>query len=212
MKRFAVLFALILLLFSSCSTETYGDAGASNSLPDNVALPEGMLPYAELPKEYSLEQAKQDGCVILENSDNTYGQESWDAFVEQSGRGEPAFVRLAVYYTLGDPSHYSPEYYEEIKDEYPALYIQDLSYDGKQYRLYSFEGDQEYIREYKYLVRYFDISKNGSIDVGTLRYVLANEDTYTWKELERSMFSSETGPIDFVPIYTKHRHTEEHVD
>ena len=194
MKRFAVLFVLMALLLTSCSTGTYGDAGASNSLPDSIALPDGMLPYAELPKDYSFEQAKQDGCVVHKQYDLVSGQEVWDAFIEKTSRGEPAFVRLAFYTNGGSDG-----------------FLQDLTYDGEHYLLYSFESGQEYTREYKYLVRYFDISKNGAVNVGTLHYILIDENSYTWEELERSRYSSDwNNYIDFTLVYTKHGDVEPH--
>ena len=43
------------------------------------------------------------------------------------------------------------EQYNEIKDDYPEFFIQDLSFDGAKYVLYWVEEDQEYVREYEYL-------------------------------------------------------------
>jgi hypothetical protein len=41
------------------------------------------------------------------------------------------YYQLPKNYTLGDPSQYSKEYYAEIRDDYPVLYIMELSYDGE---------------------------------------------------------------------------------
>ena len=64
-----------------------------------------QTPLSKLPSDYSLEQAKADGCVVYEDLDVTQGQEQFAGFAERAARGETCAVRLANYYTLGDPSH-----------------------------------------------------------------------------------------------------------
>ena len=61
-----------------------------------------ITPLEDLPADYSLEQAKEDGCVVHENGDVTQGQEAFEAFRSAAGEGKTAGVRLAHYYTLGD--------------------------------------------------------------------------------------------------------------
>jgi len=51
---------------------------------------------------------------------------------------------LAFYYTLeGQGITPALEEYEDIKDDYPLLFIQDLSFNGKIYTLYSVEDKKE---------------------------------------------------------------------
>lgn len=96
----------------------------------------------QLSGNYYLDDAKSDNCVVFEDGDISYGQSVWDSFIEKTENGQPETVRLGFYYTLGDPSHYSEEYYEEIKDDYPILYINDLSFNGKKYIIESIEEGQ----------------------------------------------------------------------
>lgn len=231
MKKLTLFAVLILMTLTACAggagTGESSGAGASSSegagnfsvpsqalnpgaaLPEGVEYPAGVLPYEKLPDDYTLEQAKADGCVTFEDIDITSGQEVWDAFVASSKEGRPSFVRLAYYYTLGDPSGYDPSYYEEIKNDYPMLFIQDLTYDGEQYRLYSVEKGKERIQEYKFLLRYLDVANPEATYTECDTYVLINEDTYSWEELRFSRYSSSwEDHIDYRPVYWKHVYKE----
>lgn len=78
-----------------------------------------QISLEELPGDYTVEQAKENGCVVYEDGDITCGQEIWDVFAETaSAKREATFVRLGFYYTLDEPSRYDPDYYESIKDDY----------------------------------------------------------------------------------------------
>lgn len=55
---------------------------------------------------------------------------------------------------LVEPSRYSPEYYESVKDTYPVLYIQDPDFDGDAYTFSSMEDGEPWTAAYRYLVRY----------------------------------------------------------
>ena len=115
MKRTVLLFAVIVFLFSACTGTVRKQA-----------------PLDKVQGHYSLTAAKTDGCVVFEDLHITSGKPVWDTFFNAANLGKTASVRLAYYYTLGDPSHYTPELYAEIKDDYPKLFLRDLNYiDGK---------------------------------------------------------------------------------
>ncbi len=158
----------------------------------------------QLPGDYTLDDAKTDGCVVYEDGSITDGQQAWDAFVAATNSAKAASVRLAFYYTLGDPSHYAKEYYEEIKDKYPVLSLQDLRFDGKKYTIQSMEDGKLDTKEYKYLLRYE--GKPGSSDAifsHYVYYVLVQDDTVTWDQIEHGMISSQSGDwIDHRTVYT----------
>ncbi len=178
MKRgTAILILTFSLILAACAAST---TSAENSL-------EG------LPRDYSLEDAKADNCVTFEDGDITSGQPVWDEFVKTAEEGKSASVRLAFYYTLGDPSEYSAEYYEEAKDDYPALYILDLLYDGEKYVLESMENGRLISQEYKYLVEY---EGKPSSPYATFSwytyYVLVDDDSVTWEYIEKATLSSDS--------------------
>lgn len=107
--------------------------------------------------------------------------------------GKSASVRLAFYYTLDDPSKYSAEYYEEAKDEYPVLYVQDLTYDGEKYVIEGLEKGQLISQEYKYLVKYE--GKPSSVHAAFswyTYYVLVDDNSVTWEAIDKGMVSSDS--------------------
>ena len=66
-------------------------------------------------QDYTLEDARIDGCVCFDNGDITEGQKIWVEFVNTTNMQEDATVRLAFYYSL-DEEQCDPEYYECVKD------------------------------------------------------------------------------------------------
>ena len=187
-KAFA--FFVLMIILSGCSANTASD----------------YIPYKEIPLDYSLESAKSDNLVVYENGSITAGQSVWDAFVEKAENRRPCVVRLGFYYTLDDPSHYSPEHYEEIKDDYPVLYIMDLSYDGTTYTLYSVEDGIEYSPQFRYLKHFTEESP--PIDaIYTKReiYILVNDNEVTWEQIQRGLASSQIGDfVDHRTVYSKY--------
>jgi hypothetical protein len=162
------------------------------------------IPYNKIPLDYSLDNAKADGLVVYENGSITAGQSVWDEFVSNTENGVSAMVRLAFYYTINE-YNYAPELYEEIKDKYPCLYIQDLSFDGKKYRLYSIEDGKEYIHNYKYLKRLEENSPpDSAIFHSAVYYYLLNDPDVTYERIRRGFFSSRFGDaVDCKNVYSK---------
>lgn len=170
-----------------------------------------LPPLAELPEDYGLEQAKEDGCVVHENGDITSGQEAWEAFLQASSAGKAAAVRLANYYTLDNPSRYDPEYYESIKDDYPLLYVSDLTFDGRAYTVSSLEDGERLERTFSHL-KYFEgeAETPGAVYDAYIRYVLVNDDTATWDRLMHGIYSSRFGDyIPFDTVYTDYIYENE---
>ena len=54
---------------------------------------EPYAPLGELPRDYSIEQAELDGCVVFENLEIIAGQELYDQYIEKAESGEAAFMR-----------------------------------------------------------------------------------------------------------------------
>lgn len=162
------------------------------------------IPLEELPDNYSLEQAKEDGCVVHENGDVTYGGGLFEEFFRTAASGKTDQVRLAFYYTLDDSSGYDPEYYESVKNSYPCLYIQELSFDGEQYTIRWYEDGEEFIRNYSYIMKYEGPAESpDALYQSYIRYVLTNDEKVTWQELMHGMVSSRMGDyIDHMSVCT----------
>ena len=164
----------------------------------------------DIPAEQLLKQVKQNDFVVHEDGDVACGQDLWQSFYEKTRAGEPASVKLAEYYTLED-DNVSDEYYEAHKDEYPVIYLAELSFDGTKYTYRSINGQDGvtgYTRTYPYLVRYEDIPKNETATFsGCDRYVLVHDDTLTYERLQYGLYSSQFGDyIDHLSVYRDYQY------
>ena len=158
-------------------------------------------------EDYTLEDARIDGCVCFDNGDITEGQKIWDDFVGATNTQEEAIVRLAFYYSL-DEEQCDPEYYESVKDEYPMLYIQELTYKDDSYTIRWFEEGEEIKKTYKYLMKYEGQPESETaLYESYLRYVLTNDNTVTWEQIWKGLISSQLGDgIDHKVVYQKYNY------
>ena len=158
-------------------------------------------------QDYTLEDARIDGCVCFDNGDITEGQKIWDEFVNATEKQEDTIVRLAFYYSL-DEEQCDPEYYESAKDEYPVLYIQELTYKYDSYTIRWFEEGEEIKKTYKYLMKYEgEPESETALYESYLRYVLTNDNTVTWEQIWRGLASSKLGDaIDHQVVYQKYNY------
>ena len=158
-------------------------------------------------QDYTLEDARIEGCVCFDNGDITEGQKIWDEFVNATNKQEDATVRLAFYYSL-DGEQCDPEYYESVKDEYPVLYIQELTYKDDSYTIRWFEEGEEIKKTYKYLMKYEgEPESETALYESYLRYVLTNDNTVTWEQIWRGLASSKVGEaIDHQVVYQKYNY------
>lgn len=186
MRKSVIILLVLIFLLTACSKNVANDS------------------LIQLPDSYNLDDAKSGNCVVFENGDITYGQSVWDDFITGTDNGKSSTVRLAFYYTLGDPSQYSEEHYEEIKDDYPVLYIKDLSFDGKKYIIEGAEDGKLISKEYKYLVKYEGRPNSATaIFYKYTYYVLVDDNTVTWDDIEHGMLSSQFGDwIDHYTVYS----------
>lgn len=186
MKKTIVMLLSLIFLLTACTKNS------------------AKSPLSELPENYDLNDAKKDNCVIFENSDITYGQAVWDDFISATKNDLSATVRLAFYYTLDDPAHYSNEYYEKIKDDYPIMSIKDLSFDGEKYLIESIEDGKLISQEYKYLLKYEGKpSSLAAIYSEYIYYVVVNNNTVTWDDILHGMLSSKSNDwIDHFVAYS----------
>ena len=95
------------------------------------------------------------------------------------------------YYSLREPEHYDPDYYESVKNDYPKMYVYDLTYDGEVYREHHFEGTEEIVNEFPYLMHYvWKPDSPKALFDSQILYVLTDDDTVTWDEIMSGMLSS----------------------
>jgi len=156
-------------------------------------------------KDGDLERVKTDGFVVMEDLHVTSGAEVWAEFYKKVESGTPCSVRIANYYAYNEPQYPTTESTIE-KNDYPALYLKELIYDGKRfmtrplhlsgndYISYCIEGDESPEQTWKYLMHYSVEAPTKAATWTTCeRYVLVNDDTLTWNRIEQGMFSSVFG-------------------
>ncbi len=177
-RMFAAL--LFLLLLSSCGV---------NPEP---------LPFEELPEDYSLERAKDDGCLVTEDGAVTSGQEAWEEFLIAAEAGKAASVRLCSYYTLDDPSRYDPDYYESVKDDYPMMFLKDLSYDGERFTTLSYEEGQRHEETYSFLRRREQTAPSSSVKI--IQYIITDDAESSLEKIGSQLYSSSFSPEDWIPF------------
>ena len=201
---FAFVIVGIILIFSS--VVAFNNFKFESGAVEVTDIEADYIPYKEIPPNYSLENAKNDNIVVYENGNITSGQSIWDTFVAKAETRTPCAVRLGFYYTLDDPSRYSPEHYEEIKGDYPVLYILDLSFGGDIYTLYSVEDGIEYSPQYRYLKQFTEESPPISATFTKREMcILVNDNEVTWEQIQHGMFSSQFGDyIDHRTVYSKY--------
>ena len=188
MKKLLILIMTIALIITvTACTKT--DENALSSLPD----------------DYSYDDAVADGLVVFENSSITSGDDVWETFLETVNNGEKTTVRLAYYFTLDDRSEYALDYYEEIKDDFPILFVKDLTFDGSSYTIEGYEDGELISKTYAYLVKYEgEPTSETAVFNSYLYYVLVNDDTLTWEEIEQGLLSSQYGAaIDHYRVYSE---------
>jgi len=180
-----------------------GSTWYSFSIVDKSFLFSDYTPLESLPEDYSLDQAKSDGCVVMEDGDVSSGKEVWWNFYQRVQSGIPAGVRYATYFTLKDPSRYSSEYYETYKNTYPRLYVHDLSYDGEVFHVRWYEDGELIQRTYQYLLRFQGEAETEWAQYESyVRYVLTNKVVSDWWEIMMSTYSSQMGvAIDHMSTY-----------
>jgi hypothetical protein len=168
------------------------------------SLSSGDASPKDLPSDVDPDQPKPDAVVVFWDLSVTAGQSAWDEFAEQCENGEAASIRLAYFYTGEEPPQISEELYEQEKDRYPALYVQDLNYDGKQYTLAFAEEGKIHRYAYPYMKHYTGAPSTPDATYSKYdRYVLVMDDGVTWDQLESGMYGAQsTDHIDHFNVYT----------
>lgn len=178
--------------------------------------PEGSDVY-DLYAEFSAPASKEEeeallagDFVIMENGSVVAGKDKWSDFYEKTLSGSSAAVRLAYVYT-SDKSDGSSGVYETAEDEYPNIFVSELVYDGSGFVIGPLHYDgsgfvSSYVSGYdnpvtgwKYLMHYTGTPRSQTaLFTEYDRYVLVNDDSVSWEDLEMGMVSSRFG--DIIPF------------
>ena len=156
----------------------------------------------DVPAEELLVRVKEDGFVVMESGNLVSGEENWHAFLERIKSGGNAQMQIASYYTL-NKDRVSAEYYETYKEEYPKLYLSSILFYGGKYWMVTKAHNTNEIENgdftmWNYLMEYEGEPSSHSAPFSRYEYyVLTNDNTVSWNDLEHGMYSSIMG--DYIP-------------
>ena len=125
-----------------------------------------------------------DNLVVFEDMRCTAGEEIWQAFYQKVSNGESASVEFEQRYT---------------DEQGVTTHLGSLRYDGHVFTLKDPEIDQTY----RYLMHYTGEPSSPYATFSHYEYyVLVNDDSVTWEDIEHGMFSSQFGDqIDHYTVY-----------
>lgn len=196
MKRVIFILVCVILagVLTCCGQKDIGSAPKSRV---------SVTPKVTPPSDSLLAKYKNGRYVILEDLFCTYGEELWQEFYKSVTGNKPASVKIICYYTLNKEG-VSSEYYEAEKDNYPVICLNEVDYDGKKFTITTRDikkAEPEAVKEYQFLKRY--IGKPSSpfaIFSYYEYYVLVNDNSVTWPDIEYGILSSRMG--DYIDHYT----------
>jgi hypothetical protein len=156
----------------------------------------------DLPENYTLDQAKTDGCIVFEELDITNGQEHWDAFLSSVENKKSCAVRLYFYDTL-NPDLYTEEHYTELMKDYPKVEIYDLSYHRKKFTLTKIVDGELIEEEYAYLLKSEDEPLLPSVSGYSKRivYFLSDTPDITWMQAVASSNPNTPEEYHYARVY-----------
>ena len=178
MKKIIPLLLCISLLFSGCSNA---------KKPVSIkALTEQYQKNGTIPKE----------SVVFKDFSLQSGEEDWKKFIVDCSHNKHASILLVNQYT--DDA--------DTSSDNSIVSFSLLSYNGKEYTIETYEDGKETSKTYPYLIHFQGEPSSASAVFSEYDYyVLVHDESYTWNQLEHSMFSSNLDDqIDFTPVYMNH--------
>ena len=166
---------------------------------------------SQLSSGCSPEQIVAQGGYLMINSDCVAGKDAMRAFFQGAKQGYPATIRYADYFTLGDPARYGDEYYSQMLDTHPQLYVHDLTFTGTEYILRWFENGQEIVHSYSYLLHFTGGPESAYADYESWeRYVLCDRNDVTWEQIFSGSVSADfKDQIPYHCVYTDFQYANE---
>jgi hypothetical protein len=136
--------------------------------------------FSDLPLNYSIEDAKEDGCFVVQNLRVVANKDVWDTFVKTSLHKENTQIRMALFYT-------------ESAD---SPYFLDLYYENGYYYLFDSTAENHESKPYLYLLTLEGKFGNPVRDSSVI--VLTDDDTLTFDTIMKVLTSSNSEYIKSV--------------
>lgn len=179
MKRVLVItlaFAYITVFFVGCNKFKNVDTSLNFSLD----ISGNYTGFSDLPSNYTIKNAEDDGCYVKKDLEVISNDDLWDKFYEASLRNENASIRIAMFYT----------------EDNDGPYFNDLFYDEGYYYLFDSSGEDQNKNPFLYLLTLEGRIGNPLKDSSVI--VLTNDDSLTFDKVWRVMISSSLTYIQSV--------------
>lgn len=171
-----LVFVCIAVLIISCNKTKNIDNSLNISLDKNG----NYAGFSDLPLNYTLEDAKDDGYFVTQNLEVIANKNVWDNFVATALRRENTGIRWIKFYT-------------ESTDN---PYFLDLFYEDGYYYSFDSSANNQGKQPYLNLLTLEGKFGNPLKDSGVI--VLTNDETLTFDKVMRVMLSSNTDYIKSV--------------
>lgn len=163
-----LVFVCILILIIGCSKTEDKDKSLDFSFDKNG----NYVGFSDLPSDYTIDKAKDDGYFVTENSEAIANQNVWDDFVETSLHKKNASIRIIKFYTESTDSPY----------------FLDLFYRDGYYYPFDSSADNLEKQSYSYLLTLKGQIGRPLKDSSVI--VLTNDDTLTFDKIMKAPLSS----------------------
>ncbi len=170
MKKVIVSFLIIIStigLFTSCG-KSYESQAIKFSFNDNG----NYTGFANLPVEYSIEEAEKDGYFVAQDLEDDINKKLWDNFSQDAAKGENAGIRIVSFDT----------------EDNSIAYFSDLFLNDGYYYLFDSSSENQEKQPYQYLLTLEGKFGNPLRDSGVV--VLTDDNTLTFDHVMKSMLSS----------------------
>lgn len=175
MKKIIFGIITIMILLTACN----------NAVPITYDIDDGgeYTGFLELPTDYTMDMAGDDGHLIKEDGQIVANEGSFDSFIKKSKNGEDTMLRMVSFQSDADD-----------------VYFCDLFYRDGLFYLFDSSAKVQTPQSYKYLLKI-----NGTVGIpkkDRYMYILTDDDTLTYDLVFQSMFSSNSEVIKSI---SKHR-------
>lgn len=148
---FIIFICFIVVVFSSCRrSDTY------NTFKKSFDKKGNYTGFSDFPENYTFENAKKDGCLVLQDLVILENENLWEEFVNTTSKKEDSSIRIA-------------EFYKDTGN----TYFHDLYYIKRRYYMFSRSQKEQKKKGFLYLLILGEIDDNIT---GRITYVLLTND------------------------------------
>lgn len=130
------------------------------------------LGFANIPKDYTIDEAKKDGYYVKKGLEVDENRETWDKFIETVAKSDNVGIRILSYY----------------EDNPNMLYFKDVFYEDEYYYLFDSTSEEQEKQPYSNLLTLEGKFGNPLKDTGVV--VLTDDSELTFDKVMKSMYSS----------------------